>query len=77
MVIGPPWGLSPGDFLLHLPLPAKITVQVGEPIDFHEQFGALDAHDPEVLWACYHYVERRMQTILDGLAAERRLPVLG
>jgi 1-acyl-sn-glycerol-3-phosphate acyltransferase len=77
MVIGPPWGLSPGDFLLHLPLPAKITVQVGEPIDFHEQFGSLDPRDPEVLWACYHYVERRMQTILDGLAAERRLPVLG
>jgi 1-acyl-sn-glycerol-3-phosphate acyltransferase len=77
IVIGPPWGLSPGDLLLHLPLPAKITVQVGEPIDFDKQFGALDPHDPEVLWACYHYVERRMQTILDSLATERRLPVLG
>lgn len=77
LVIGPPWGVSPGDFLLHLPLPAKITVQVGEPIDFHEKFGTLDARDPEVLWACYHYVERRMQAILDGLAAERRLPVFG
>jgi 1-acyl-sn-glycerol-3-phosphate acyltransferase len=77
MMVGPPWGVSPGDFLLHWPLPAKITVEVGEPIDFRKRFGALDARDPEVLWACYHYVEQRMQTILDGLAAERRFPVLG
>ncbi len=72
-----PWGISPGNYLLHLPLPSKITVEVGEPIDFHEKFGRLDARDPEVLWACYHYVEQRMQSILDGLAEERRLPVLG
>ena len=77
VVVGPPWGVSPGDFLLHIPLPAKITVQVGEPIDFHARFGRLDPRDPEVLWACYHYVEQRMQGVLDRLAAERRLPVLG
>ncbi len=72
-----PWVVSPGNYLLHVPLPAKITVEVGEPIDFHATFGTLDPRDPEVLWACYHYVEQRMQGILDGLAAERRLPVLG
>lgn len=77
LVIGPPWGISPGDLLFHLPLPAKITVQVGEPIDFEARFGRLDPRDPEVLWACYHYVELRMQTMLDALAAERRLPILG
>jgi 1-acyl-sn-glycerol-3-phosphate acyltransferase len=77
LVIGPPWGISPGDLLLHLPLPAKITVEVGEPIDFQAEFGELDPRDPEVIWAAYHLVERRMQTILDGLAAERRLPILG
>jgi 1-acyl-sn-glycerol-3-phosphate acyltransferase len=77
LMVGPPWGISPGDFLLHWPLPAKITVQVGKPIDFHARFGALDPRDPEVIWACYHYVERRMQRILDTLAEERRLPVLG
>jgi 1-acyl-sn-glycerol-3-phosphate acyltransferase len=77
MVVCLPWGVSPGNYLLHLPLPAKITVEVGEPIDFHAQFGTLDVRDPEVLWACYHYVEQRMQSILDGLAEERRLPVLG
>jgi 1-acyl-sn-glycerol-3-phosphate acyltransferase len=77
LMVGPPWGISPGDFLLHWPLPAKITVQVGEAIDFQARFGELDPRDPEVIWACYHYVERRMQSILDTLAAERRLPVLG
>jgi 1-acyl-sn-glycerol-3-phosphate acyltransferase len=77
VVLAPPWGISPGDFLLHLPLPAKITVEVGEPIDFAARFGDLDPRDPEVIWACYDYVERRMQSILDALAAERRLPVLG
>lgn len=77
LAIGPPWGVSPGDFLFHFPLPAKVTVEVGEPIDFHREFGRLDPRDPEVIWACYHYVEQRMQTILDGLAAERRWPVVG
>jgi 1-acyl-sn-glycerol-3-phosphate acyltransferase len=77
LMVGPPWGISPGDFLLHWPLPAKITVQVGEPIDFHARFGTLDPRDPEVIWACYHYVEAKMQAILDALADERRLPVLG
>ena len=77
MVVCLPWGVSPGNYLLHIPLPAKITVEVGEPIDFHAQFGELDPRDPEVLWACYHYVEQRMQSILDELAAERRLPVIG
>jgi 1-acyl-sn-glycerol-3-phosphate acyltransferase len=77
LLVGPPWGISPGDLLLHLPLPAKITVQVGEAIDFHARFGELDPRDPEVIWACYHYVERRMQSILDTLAEERWLPVLG
>jgi 1-acyl-sn-glycerol-3-phosphate acyltransferase len=77
MVFAPPWGLSPGDFLFHLPLPAKITVQCGEPIDFAARFGDLDPRDPEVIWACYEYVERRMQAILDELAAERQYPVIG
>ena len=77
LVVAPPWGISPGDLLFHLPLPAKITTEIGEPIDFHRQYGELDHRDPEVVWACYHLVERRMQDILDGLAKERKLPVIG
>lgn len=67
-----PWVLNVGDFLGHVPLPAKITVQVMEPIDVRERFGRDPDHD-----AVYEYVTSAMQDQLDELAAERRLPVLG
>src|SRR5919206_3029510 len=34
-----PWGLNIGDMLGHFPLPAKITIQVLDPIDIREEFG--------------------------------------
>jgi hypothetical protein len=34
-----PWGLDVGDIFGHVPLPAKITVQVLEPIDVAARFG--------------------------------------
>jgi 1-acyl-sn-glycerol-3-phosphate acyltransferase len=67
-----PWIINIGDFLGHLPLPAKITTQVLEPIDLGERFGRRPDAD-EV----YEYVTGAMQDTLDGLAAERRFPVLG
>jgi 1-acyl-sn-glycerol-3-phosphate acyltransferase len=70
--IAPPWGLNIGDFLGHIPLPAKITTEVLPPIDVREQFGS-DPDPGEV----YDHVTRVMQETLDSLAAERRLPVLG
>jgi 1-acyl-sn-glycerol-3-phosphate acyltransferase len=70
--LAPPWGLNVGDFLGHIPLPAKITTEVLPPIDLREQFGP--DPDPEEV---YEHVTRMMQETLDALAAERRLPVLG
>ena len=67
-----PWIVNVGDFLGHLPLPSKITVQVLEPIDLLNRFGA----DPDVD-EVYEYVTTEMQRTLDSLAAERRLPVIG
>jgi 1-acyl-sn-glycerol-3-phosphate acyltransferase len=67
-----PWIVNVGDFLGHLPLPAKITIQVLEPIDLVERFG----RDPDVD-EVYEHVTNVMQEELDNLAAERRLPVLG
>jgi 1-acyl-sn-glycerol-3-phosphate acyltransferase len=67
-----PWVLNVGDFLGHFPLPAKITVEVLEPIDVRRQFG----EDPD-LDEVYEYLTRVMQETLDTLAAERRLPVIG
>src|SRR3954466_9157187 len=67
-----PWGLNIGDFLGHLPLPAKIVVEVLPPIDLREEFGK----EPD-LEAVYTEVIARMQAALDALAAERRLPIIG
>ena len=62
-----PWGLNVGDMLGHIPLPAKITIQVLEPIDV----SGMDVDE------AYELVTGRMQTTLSGLAEERSIPVLG
>jgi 1-acyl-sn-glycerol-3-phosphate acyltransferase len=67
-----PWGLNVGDFLGHVPLPAKITTEVLPAIDLREQFGP----EPDVD-EVYDYVTRVMQEALEGLAAERRYPLIG
>ncbi len=67
-----PWLINVGDFLGHLPLPSKLTIQVLEPIDLAERFGV----NPDVD-EVYDHVTEAMQGALDGLAAERRLPVIG
>ena len=70
--IAAPWGLNFGDMLGHIPLPAKITVEVLPAIDLREQFGP----EPDVA-EVYDHVTTTMQETLDALAAERRLPILG
>ena len=67
-----PWGLNVGDILGHVPLPAKITVEVLPPIHLHKEFGA----EPDVD-EVYDHVVRLMQETLDALAAERRFPIIG
>jgi|SRR5215217_52321 len=67
-----PWGLNVGDMLGHVPLPAKITVEVLPPIYLREQFGP----NPDVDEINRH-VLAEMQGKLDELAAERRWPLIG
>ena len=67
-----PWGVNVGDFASHLPLPAKITIEVLEPIDLGERFGA--DPDPQEI---YDYVTGVMQEKLSELQSERRLPLIG
>ena len=67
-----PWGLNVGDMLGHVPLPAKITVEVLPPIYLREQFGP----NPDVDEITGH-VLAEMQGKLDELAAERRWPLIG
>jgi hypothetical protein len=57
---------------VNVPLPAKIVMQVLEPIDVRAEFG--DAPDIDAVDA---HVRRVMQKALDALAKERRLPVIG
>jgi 1-acyl-sn-glycerol-3-phosphate acyltransferase len=70
--IAAPWGLNVGDFAGHLPLPAKITIEVLPAIDLEREFGP----DPDVD-EIYGHVTAQMQEALDALAAERRFPVIG
>jgi 1-acyl-sn-glycerol-3-phosphate acyltransferase len=62
-----PWIVNVGDMFGHIPLPAKITVQVLEPIDVSE----LDVDE------AYDLIIERMQRVLTSLQEERRLPVVG
>jgi 1-acyl-sn-glycerol-3-phosphate acyltransferase len=69
-----PWGVSP-PFPLYLPLPAKITVQVCEPIWFGE-LGPEAADDTEIVQHCYDEVQNTMQESLDALVEEVPYPLL-
>jgi 1-acyl-sn-glycerol-3-phosphate acyltransferase len=71
IMFGLPLGLMPGVFG-HIPLPAKITIQVMPKIDLEERYG----NDPD-LDEIYDDIMLAMQDVLDSLAAERRLPVIG
>src|SRR5947209_2073331 len=70
--IGPPFGVSIVDFPFRWPIPAKITVEVLEPIDLNQRFG-LEPDPDEV----YEAVTSDMQEVLSGLASERTAPVVG
>jgi 1-acyl-sn-glycerol-3-phosphate acyltransferase len=70
--IAPPWGLNIGDMAGHLPLPAKISVRVLDPVHLREEFG----QGPD-LDSVYDHVLSRMQASLDHMARDRILPVLG
>jgi 1-acyl-sn-glycerol-3-phosphate acyltransferase len=76
LVFGPPFGFVPGG-IPTVPLPAKITIEVGETLDWAARYGPDAADDDDVVRTCYEEITAAMQATLDRLAAERRLPVLG
>jgi 1-acyl-sn-glycerol-3-phosphate acyltransferase len=67
VAIGPPVGVTVLDLPGRIPLPAKITIRVLDPLD-------LDGVDED---AAYERLVGTMQDALDELAAERRMPVVG
>ena len=70
--LGPPFGINLLDLPGRLPLPAKITLEVLDPIDLRERFGSSPDLD-EV----YDEVTADMQETLTELDDERVLPVVG
>ena len=70
--LGPPFGVNLLDLPGRVPLPAKITLEVLDPIDLRARFGS--SPDPD---AVYEEVTSEMQETLSDLADERALPVLG
>lgn len=81
LLAGFPWGVWALPFIPQIPLPAKITTEVLEPIDLRKALGRTlgpsDADDPETVRRGFDYVLGRMQHALRKLYAERRFPVLG
>lgn len=76
LLLAAPWGVlwGPTCALPYLPLPAKITVQIAEPIAC-EKCDEPEASEraPKI----YRQVEQVMQATLDGLYSERLFPILG
>ena len=73
LFVGAPFGIS-SPLLPTVPLPAKVTVRVGEPIDW-SRHGPEAADDPDIVRHCYEEVLGRMQADLDDLAAEIPHPI--
>jgi 1-acyl-sn-glycerol-3-phosphate acyltransferase len=71
-VLGPPFGVTIMDLPARFPLPAKISIRVGPPIDLRERLGRQP--DPE---DGYGLVTASIQRTLTRLSNERTLPVIG
>ncbi len=81
VMAGLPWGVWALPFLPQLPLPAKITVEVLEPIRLDDVLGRSigpdDATDEALVNEGFRVVLERMRAGVDRLYAERRWPILG
>jgi 1-acyl-sn-glycerol-3-phosphate acyltransferase len=73
LVVGPPWGIAPLN-VLTMPLPAKVTSRVCEPLDW-SHLGPDAADDPHLVRTCYEEVLGRMQANMDDLVADQPHPV--
>ena len=70
--LGPPFGVTIMDLPGRVPLPAKISIRVGKPIDLRKRLG----HRPDADDG-YDLVTSTMQRTLTRLSNQRTLPVVG
>ncbi len=71
IMVGLPFGLMPA-LLGHVPLPAKITVRVLPPIDLGERYGK-----NQDVTEIDRDVRAQMQDVMNSLAEDRKLPLIG
>lgn len=70
-----PWGVMVGP-LFHIPLPAKSTIEFGEPFT-PSQLTRRNAKAEKRIEAVYDETLKRLREMMDRQAAKRRLPVIG
>lgn len=73
-----PWGLAVGPiaYLPYVPFPAKVTIEIGAPIDTHALVS--EAHRrADAIDQTYRRTESALGEMLARLYAERRLPIVG
>ena len=75
LFLGLPWGDGFGP-IFHLPLPAKMLVEVGPPIDLG-RYEPADADNPALVAEIAQDVQFRLQEMMDRRAGDRRWPLLG
>lgn len=73
--VGLPWGIWATGFVPYLPLPSKMSFQIGKPFRFPRDPRL--AQNRDAVARAFHRVGDRMQEMLDELAARRRFPVIG
>ncbi len=72
IVLQAPWGIGPA--FPGLPMPAKINVEILEPLDWSHH-GPEAANDAAVLDACYEEITTRMQQQLTAMAEANPTPL--
>jgi 1-acyl-sn-glycerol-3-phosphate acyltransferase len=81
LMAGLPWGIWALPFLPQIPLPAKMTTEIMEPVNLSEALGRnlrpCDADDPEIVQAGFDLIVDRMRKQLAELYDARRFPILG
>lgn len=81
LMAGLPWGVWAIPFLPQIPIPAKITTEVLEPIDLSEVVGRPirpeDATDEGIVQAGFELVLQRMREGIGRLYDERKYPFVG
>ncbi len=75
--LGLPWGIGFGP-MPHIPLPAKISVRLLEPIRLWRELGeTANPDDPHVRRAGFEIVRRRIESAVGELYDQRRWPIIG